>query len=499
MARYKTKAMMVTLSVFLGILIGLVLASNLEWTRSGFAVNEVVQSQIQSAPITSSDLEKTSRAFVEIAKRVTPTVVSITSEKVIRVRDPFADFFGNDDFFRRFFRMPNDGEREYRQNGLGSGVIVSGDGYILTNYHVIKDADEVNVVIDKEEIDAEVVGKDPATDLAVIKIDRSNLPAIKLGNSDALDVGEWVLAVGSPFNLSLEHTVTSGIVSAKGRALNLGSDLTYQDFIQTDAAINPGNSGGALVNIRGELIGINTAIYSGNAGGNIGIGFAIPVNLAKRVMDDLIESGKVVRGYLGVRIGPLDSEMAQALNIRNKQGAVVVEVQEGTPAQRAGLKKYDVIIEVEGKKIEDAQMLTNLIASYSPGDKLDLKIVRDGQVRSLPIALAERPGEGTVAAAAPSSVISKLGIDVAELSDQRADRYGYAGEDGVLVTDVKRGSVAEEKGLRPGDLVVEVNREKVTSVRDLTVQLDKLSKGEIVLFQIKRQRATQFVAMKVPE
>lgn len=499
MAQHKTKAVVVMFSVFIGVLIGLVLASNLEWTRSGLALNEAVQTQPESAPITNSEIEKTSRAFVEIAKRVTPTVVSITSEKVVRVRDPFADFFGNDDFFRRFFRVPDDGEREYRQNGLGSGVIVTADGYILTNYHVIKDADEVNVVLDKEEIDAEVVGKDPATDLAVIKIARDNLPAIKLGNSDALEVGEWVLAVGSPFNLSLEHTVTSGIVSAKGRALNLDSDLTYQDFIQTDAAINPGNSGGALVNIRGELIGINTAIYSGNTGGNIGIGFAIPVNLARRVMDDLIESGKVVRGYLGVRIGPLDAEMAQALDIRSKQGAVVVEVQDGTPAQRAGLTKYDVIVDVDGTPISDPQMLTNLIASYSPGDRVELKVVRDGKIKSLTITLTERPSEGSRAAVTPSSVVAKLGIDVVDLTDQQAERYGYSGEDGVLITDVKRGSVAEEKGLRPGDLIVEVNRERILSVSDLIGQLDELSAGDIVLFQIKRQRATQFVAMKLPQ
>jgi len=500
MSRFKSNALVIALSVSLGLMIGLVVASHFEWANEGLASHQPVATQTQSEnAISSSDIESTSRAFVEIAKRITPTVVSITSEKVIRVRDPFADFFGNDDFFRRFFRVPDDGEREYRRNGLGSGVIVSSDGYILTNYHVIKDADEINVVLDKDELQAEIVGTDPATDLAVLKINKDNLPTIKLGDSDKLEVGEWVLAVGSPFQLSLEHTVTSGIVSAKGRALNLGTELTYQDFIQTDAAINPGNSGGALVNIKGELIGINTAIYSGNTGGNLGIGFAIPVNLAKHVMDDLIDQGKVVRGYLGVRIGPLDSEMAQALTMENKQGAVVVEVQEETPAARAGLKKYDVIVGVDGRQIDDPQMLTNLIASYGPGDRINVKVVRDGETRSFSITLTERPSEGSAASVTPSSVISKLGIDVTELTDRLAERYGYSEDQGVLITEVTRGSVAEEKGLRAGDLVVEVNRQKVSSVSDLVAQLDQLSTGEIVLFQVKRQRATQFVAMKIPK
>ena len=293
MIQNNKKYLVVVFSICIGIFAGLVIASNFNWTQNGFADSEasVLAPRIsQSIPPINSDLEATSRAFVEIAKRVTPTVVSITSEKVIKVRDPFTNFFGNDEFFKRFFPGGGQGgDKEFRQNGLGSGIIVSADGYILTNYHVIKDADELNVIIDKKEYVARVVGSDPETDIAVVDIDAQNLPAIRLGDSDKLEVGELVLAVGSPFDISLQHTVTSGIISAKGRSnLSLGGNLTYQDFIQTDAAINPGNSGGALVNIRGELIGINTAIYAGNGGGNVGIGFAIPVSLAKQVMDDLI-------------------------------------------------------------------------------------------------------------------------------------------------------------------------------------------------------------------
>lgn len=498
----KKKATVIVFSVFIGILVGLVIASNFNLTQNGFAINESKTSNSTNEMVEpiNSDLESTSRAFVEIAKRVTPTVVSITSEKVVKVQDPFSNFFHNDDFFRRFFRMPDGGEREYTQRGLGSGVIVSSDGYILTNYHVIKDADEVNVVMDKDEYDAEIVGTDPETDIAVIKIDESNLRPATIGNSDNLEVGEWVLAVGNPFDISLQHTVTSGIISAKGRALNLSRDLTYQDFIQTDAAINPGNSGGALVNIKGELIGINTAIYAGNAGGNVGIGFAIPINLAKRVMDDLISTGKVVRGYLGVMISTPDDELSQALKLRENRGAVVNEVVKDTPADKAGLKKYDVIIEVDGQEVEDSRMLTNLIASYDPKSKVELKIVRDGKIINKTVQLEERPGAGREPTfASQNSVLNKLGLEVTELTDRLAERFGYQNEEGVVITNVLRNSPAGEKGLQEGDLIVEVDRQKVSSVRELEAIVEKLKAGDIVLFQVQRQGANQFVAMKVPQ
>ncbi|MFQ5769128.1 MAG: Do family serine endopeptidase [bacterium] len=499
------KTRIVILSIIFGIVLGIIVASTFNWPPTGLAENESTNTEAvlkQSVAVPNSDLENTSRAFVEIAKRVTPTVVSITSEKVIKVKNPFADFFHDDDFFRRFFRIPGDGEQEYRQHGLGSGVIVSPQGYVLTNFHVVKDADEIDVIIDKKKYDAEIIGTDPATDIAVIKIDEKNLPYAIIGDSDKLEVGEWVLAIGSPFDLKLQHTVTSGIISAKGRSnLNLSGELYYQDFIQTDAAINPGNSGGALVNIKGELIGINTAILPGNTGGNIGIGFAIPINLAKRVMDDLITHGKVARGYLGVLISTPDADMSEALKLKDNKGAVVNEVVKGTPADRAGLEEGDVIVEVDGKKIEDSQMLTNLIASYNPGEKVDLKIVREGQIKHLTVKLDERPASNKPRASISekSGVLSKLGLEMTELTDRLAERYGYEGQKGVLVTSVQPRSVAEDKGIQAFDLIKEVNRHKVTSIRELKSIVEKQSENEILLFQIQRESRNFFVALRVPK
>lgn len=498
------KSLIVIFSVIVGVVVGLVLASNFNWTNSGLANNQIAQTAFtsaNSAPPVNSDLESTSRAFVEIAKRVTPTVVSITSEKTVKVNSPFSNFFHNDDFFRRFFPDQGD-EREFTQRGLGSGVIVSSDGYVLTNYHVVKDADALNVVIDRKEYDAQIVGTDPATDVAVIKIDAKNLPAATIGDSDNLEVGEFVLAIGSPFDLRLQHTVTSGIISAKGRSLNIAGELTYQDFIQTDAAINPGNSGGALVNLRGELVGINTAIYAGNTGGNIGIGFAIPINLAKRVKDDLITHGKVYRGYLGVWIATPDAEMSEALKLKDNRGAVVNEVSKGSPADRAGLRKYDVIVEVDGKQIDDSQMLTNFIASYNPGATVNLKIIRDGKTRDVTVKLDERQEESAKPpeiSQNDSSTLDKLGLEVTTLSRRLQEQYNFESESGVVVTGVREGSPAEEKGFAAGDLIKEVNRQSVTNVREFESIVDATKAGEIILFQVLRGNRNVFIAMRVPK
>jgi serine protease Do len=489
-----------------GIIIGLAVAGSFNWTVDGLAKNDFGNPQYsttEALPAVSADLEAVNKGFVAVAKRVIPTVVSITSEQNVTVEDPWSRFFHSDDFFKRFFQAPDGRQQEYKRRGLGSGVIVSTDGYILTNHHVVKDADQISVVIDKEEFEAEVVGKDPATDLAVVKIDKKDLPAIRLGDSDNLEVGEWVLAVGSPFSQLLAHTVTSGIISAKGRQLDngLSRDLTYQDFIQTDAAINPGNSGGALVNIRGELIGINTAIYS-EGGGNLGIGFAVPVNLAKSVMDDLISHGKVVRGYLGVMIGTPDAELSQALGLKSNKGAVINEVVDDSPAAKAGLQAGDVIVALEGKEIEDSQHLTNLVASYTPETRINLKVVREGKEIQKSVLLAERPDFSNAKdtpAGSKGSATGQLGFSVTELSSSAAEQLGYQGLQGVVVSSVSQGSVAFEKGLQRGDLITAVNRQEVASVQKFRQILDRVSAGDIVLFQVRRERTNLFLAMKMPE
>ena len=490
------------LTLFVGVVIGLVVASNLDWTAKSVASSSTVTTEKpelgDQAPVSKAILnaQATSRAFVEVVKKVSPAVVMITSEKVVRFRHPMTDFFG-DEFFRRFFDVP---ERKFLQRGLGSGVIVSKDGYILTNHHVVKDADKVNVVYNKVEYPAKVVGSDPATDVAVIKIDvDEELPTIRFGNSDSVEVGEWVLAIGNPFAEMLEHTVTHGIVSAKGRrGLSIGgSQMRYQDFIQTDAAINPGNSGGALVNLKGELIGINTAIV-GQA--NVGIGFAIPINMAKWVMEQLIEKGKVVRGWLGVWIQSVDDKLAKAYGLHEPMGALVTQVQDGSPAQKAGIKDGDLIIKLNGEKIEDSQQLTNLVASYPPGTEVEVEVIReDGKHKTFKVKLGERPDEETIAQGGQPTSSEKLGIRVQNLTNDLAKRLGYEGEQGVVISDVKPGSPADREGLQAGDLIKEVNRKPVKNVRDYRKAISGAKPGDIVLLRVRRGERNFFVALQVPK
>jgi len=486
--------------LFVGVVIGLIVASNLDWTAStsassGGNAGAVVLGDQEPVSQAILDAQSTSRVFVEVVKKAAPSVVTITSEKVVRFRHPWTDFFG-DEFFRRFFDVP---DREFLQRGLGSGVIVSKDGYILTNHHVIKDADQVNVVYNRKEYKAEIVGSDPSTDVAVIKIEPDeDLPVIRFGDSDKLEVGEWVLAIGSPFSEALEHTVTHGIVSAKGRrGLNIaGSQMRYQDFIQTDAPINPGNSGGALVNLRGELVGINTAIV-GQA--NVGIGFAIPINMARWVMEQLIEKGKVTRGWLGVWIQSVNDKIAKAYGLERPMGALVTQVQEGSPAEKAGFKEGDLIIELDGHQIEDSQHLTNLVASYAPGTKVKVVVIRDKKRKTLEVTLGERPEEEKIALAGSGSVGEKLGMRVRTLTDDLASRLGYEGEEGVVITDVKPGSPADDAGLRRGDLIVEANRKKVSSVRGFRQIVDELKPGDILLLRVRRGDRSFFAALEVPK
>ncbi len=447
----------------------------------------------------SASLNDLNNAFVEISEKASPAVLTVFTEKVLKVNQMMSPFFFGspfDDFFGDFFGQPprkeqKPKEREFHQRGMGSGVIISEDGYILTNNHVIADADTIQVRLrGKKTYPAKVIGTDPKTDIALIKIKARNLPTIKVGDSDKLRVGEWVLAIGSPLSENLDHTVTAGIVSAKGRS-NLGL-ADYEDFIQTDAAINPGNSGGALVNIKGELVGINAAIVS-QSGGFQGIGFAVPINMAKQVMESLLKNGAVIRGYLGVYIQDVDETMAKALDLPEPTGALVADVTKGSPADKAGLKHGDVIIELNGEKVESSTQLRNAIASMAPKTKVKLKVLRDGEQVTLHAKLGKLEPEK----ATPQTkqrIEKKLGFDVATLNKQLAEKYDLDRSlKGVVITDI-RSETAYRAGLREGDLIVSVNKKSVKNVDDFDKVVKNLKKGDAILLRIVRGENTFFVA-----
>ncbi|MCX5801762.1 MAG: DegQ family serine endoprotease [Candidatus Eisenbacteria bacterium] len=492
--------------ILVGLTLGIYIASDVGLVRFGFGSEKgkaVTLGSSEQIPEGLLLLQNTSKAFVMVAKMVRPVVVTISSEKVVKSADvqrntpgsPFDEFFG-DDFFGKFFRGPVP-EGEMRQRGIGSGVIVSKDGYVLTNYHVIADADKIQVTLyNDKKYDAKVVGSDSKTDVAVIKIEADDLPVARFGDSRQMEVGEWVLAVGSPFSEQLEQTVTAGIVSAKGRS-NVGL-AEYEDFIQTDAAINPGNSGGALVNLRGEVIGINTAILS-RTGGNQGIGFAIPIEMAKKVMEDLVRQGKVVRGWMGVVIQNIDENMAQALGLEAPRGIVISEITKGGPAEKAGLRRGDVILEFNGKKVDDTVALRNMVVETKPGSRAEATILRDGNEKKVTLELGELPVEEAAPAETREKAVSEIGIEVETLTSALASRLGYEGEEGVVVTSVKGGSPAQTAGIAQGDLVKEVNKEKVKTASEYEKALAKSKRGEAALFLIRRANATLFVAVRLPK
>jgi serine protease Do len=442
--------------------------------------------------------------FATIADRISPAVVRIEAEKVERRQsmgfrnDPFFD-----DFWE-FFGVPKDREQEYRSTARGAGFFISSDGYLLTNNHIVERAINVTVTtIQGDEYKAKVIGTDPKTDLALLKVETKNLPFATMGDSGQLRPGEWVIAIGNP--LGFEHTVTAGIVSAKGRQLDagIGGNLpTYQDFIQTDAAINPGNSGGPLVNMRGQVIGINSLI-STTTGGNIGIGFAIPSSLAKKVVTQLKEKGKVVRGYLGVRgISSIDDDTQKLLNLKSKKGALINNVEPNTPAAKAGLQRYDVIIAIDGQSIKDPNDLMFKIADIQPGTTVNLTVVRDSKERTLKVKIGElEPEEEQVAA---SSEGKDIGISVAELSPRLARRYGYSTERGLLITEVRQYSAAQKEGIRRGDIIIEVNREEVSQIRQLESALRKADPGDPIMLLIRRETRNRdsedfIVIVRIPE
>jgi len=498
------------LLISLGIIFGVVLVSSF---NGGIELTLARDPQVTlGVPSTlkgqSFDSKAASKAFVEVSKVVTPTVVSITvTSKSKGQSDRFHEFFR---FFGPDFKFP---EPE-PQMGAGSGVIVHPDGYIITNNHVVDGADEdgIEVVLnDKRRFKAKVIGTDPSTDLAVIKIDGKDLPTVSLGNSDELEVGEWVIAVGNP--LGLQSTVTAGIISAIGRS-GIGvirDSYGIENFIQTDAAINPGNSGGPLVNLDAEVIGINTAIATTNARYQ-GYGFAIPINLAKSVAEDLIKYGKIRRGYIGVQIQSIDATMAKALGLEKTQGVLVQGLVADGAAKDAGVKEGDVILSVDGKEVNAANELQSYIARKHPGDVVLLRIFRDGKIIEKKVTLrarsdddiavraSERRSEEKDTEAEPTATVSfdKLGMTVRSLTPEQKKQYEV--DNGVLVTDVKSLSEAANRNLGKNDVILEADRKVVNSTKELKDIIEKKKPGDSVLLRVKKPNGqTSFLAVQIPQ
>ncbi|MBT4034406.1 MAG: Do family serine endopeptidase [Candidatus Marinimicrobia bacterium] len=458
------------------------------------------------ADLNASDIgvaKALSNAFADIAEDVSPSVVTITSEHVYKhpALDQYKGF--QEMFPKQLWPFLPDGNREMKSTSLGSGIIISKDGYILTNNHVVEKGENIKVQFsDNKEYDAEVIGADPKTDVALIKVDAKNLKPIKMGDSDKIRVGEWVLAIGSPFSGSLSQTVTQGIVSATGRS-SVGLN-DYENFIQTDAAINPGNSGGALVNLDGELVGMNSAIAS-RSGGYQGIGFAIPINLVNRIVEDLQANGRVTRAWLGVYVQPVSAAMAKTLGMDIAKGALVQQVVDGSPADDANLKQLDVIIEFDGHEVENSRKLPILVSTQRPNEKKKLKVLREGKIKTITVKLGELPDE--VTAAGPLEVEkSDIGLTVENSSAERLRFYNLApGSEGVLVTSVERDSEAYEKNIRAGYLIQKMgpnvkNLSKVTTSRAFEKNLQAYNPDDTILLLVRRDNAnTFFVALTIPD
>jgi serine protease Do len=435
--------------------------------------------------------------FAELAEHLKPSVVNISTTQVVKgqrrtmPRLPFPSPFGERDpfeeFFERFFGGENP-QREMRRRSLGSGVIINREGYIVTNNHVVENASDIKVSLsDKEEFDAKVIGRDPKTDVALIKIEaKKDLPAAALGDSSKLRVGEWVMAIGNPFGLG--HTVTTGIVSAKGRIIGAGA---YDDFIQTDASINPGNSGGPLFNMNGEVIGINTAIVATGQG----IGFAIPVNIAKEILVSLREKGKVVRGWLGVQVQRITPELAKSFGLERERGALVADVMPDTPAQKAGIERGDVIVEFNGRKIGEMNDLPRVVASTPPNSDVPVKILRKGQEKIVQVKVAELKEERV--ASGSGTLEEGLGMTVQELTPEIARNLGLSESKGVVVTNVEDGSPADEAGMRRGDVILEVNQRKVENLRDYRAAIGQVGSAESLLLLVRRGTNVLYMALKM--
>jgi serine protease Do len=485
--RYFQVATLITVAIAC-LAIGLVVSSSLNWTRPAAAQN-------LTAPPPGAAAAPASRpgSFAALAEKLSPSVVNIKVVKVEKLafNGPKMEIPDGPmgDLFQRFFRDMPQAPEGHRTQGAGSGVIISKDGYILTNNHVVEGAKEVTVTFaNQQEYKAKVVGRDPKTDLAVLKVEgKGSFPAVAMGDSDQLKVGDWVVAIGNPFGLN--NTVTSGIVSAKGRVIGAGP---YDDFIQTDASINPGNSGGPLINMQGELVGINTAIIANGKG----IGFAIPVNTAKPLVPQLISTGTVARGYLGVTIQSITPELAKAMKLPDRKGALVADVVSGGPAEKGGIKRGDVIIAYNGKTVEDSHHLPALVAATPVHQAATVTILRQGREEKVSLQVGQLPGDQTVAEQPAPPAPGKWGLQLSDVNPQMAERYHLKAETGAVVAGIEPGSRAAAAGLQRGDLIVEVNRQPVGSVKEVLEKINRSQDKDHLLLLVQRNNGKFFVPLE---
>ncbi len=458
----------------------------------GFAVHRGFAKTPESPAKRPSVLQGAPDSFSHLAKEAKKSVVNISTVKIIKRGGGFRSPYGQNnpfhEFFERYFgdQIP----REFRQNSLGSGFIIDKEGFILTNNHVVEKSDEIKVKLANEkEFEAKVIGRDPKTDLALIRIETDEpLTPLSLGNSEALEVGDWVVAIGNPFGLG--HTVTAGIVSAKYRQIGAGA---YDNFIQTDASINPGNSGGPLLNTQGKVVGINSAIYSGG-GGNIGIGFAIPVNMAKDLLPQLKE-GKVVRGWLGVMIQKITPELKEKLKLKDEKGALVADVTSAGPAEKADIRRGDVIISFDGKEIREMNELPLVVASTPVGKRVTVEVMRKGEKKSLQVKIGKL--EEQREAKAEIEEEKNLGMTLDEVTPELARQFGLSEESGLVVGQVEPNSPAGEAGLMRGDIILEIDQEQVRNMDEYRKRIHNYKKGDTILFLVKRTRATLYLTLKI--
>jgi serine protease Do len=439
-----------------------------------------------------------SNSFADIAENVNESVVTITTTNTVTMDEDVQNFY------RYWGRsLPE----EFESKSLGSGVIVDEDNaYIVTNHHVIfderndKPVDQIMVeLMDKRVFEATVVGLDKGTDLAVLQIEADNIKAVPIGDSELVRVGEWVLAIGSPFSANLSHTVTAGIISAMGRNNVMRGSDTYQNFIQTDAAINPGNSGGALLNMSGELIGINAAIASGSGRSNAGIGFAIPSSIVTKVMNDLISKGYVVRSFLGIYMQDINEDLYETMDLESRKGTIVSDIVEGSPAEKSGLESGDVIIAFEGKEIINGAALKNLVSSASPGQKIMLTISREGKVQDIDVVLEERSGAEMVGSS--SNDFDEFGLSVLDLTDELIEQYDIqrpmnSDIQGVVVVNIEEGGIAEESGMLEGDLITRIGRQKISNLKMFKKEISEYEEDKKILFLVKRGNASRFLTLR---